>query len=173
MTYCNLYNIGCNQVQLLESAENGSQLPRRPTSSLRRTRSRRKRRVKSVDVNGQVDGFFSADTLDDLLDDTSSTNGVNLTGLYNLETAVPVVVVVARSTQGGPDTSMDVGVVQQQALHGSMVEVGAVVDAGDLRGRSAENLRPPCKTVSQLTRISEIFKMKIYKYQGGYRSESR
>lgn len=38
---------------------------------------------------------------------------------------------------------MDVGVVLQQALLGSVVEVGAVVDASDLGRRATKDLGPP------------------------------
>jgi hypothetical protein len=38
---------------------------------------------------------------------------------------------------------VDVGVVGQQTLHGRVIEVGTVVDARDLRGRTAKDLRFP------------------------------
>lgn len=38
---------------------------------------------------------------------------------------------------------MDVGVVAEKALLGGVVEVGAVVDAGDLGRRAAEDLGAP------------------------------
>lgn len=61
----------------------------------------------------------------DLLDDTSSTDGVDLSGLDNLESDIAIVLVVGHARQGCTDASMNVRVVLQQALHGSMVEVGA------------------------------------------------
>ena len=61
----------------------------------------------------------------DLLDDTSSADGVNLSGLDNLESDVAIVLVVGHARQGGANASMDVCVVLQQALHGRMVEIRA------------------------------------------------
>jgi hypothetical protein len=39
---------------------------------------------------------------------------------------------------------MDVGVVREQAFLRSMIEVGAMVDAGNLAWRSPEDLWLPC-----------------------------
>lgn len=39
---------------------------------------------------------------------------------------------------------MDVGVVLQEAFHGSVVEVGSVVDSRNLAGRAAKDLGLPC-----------------------------
>lgn len=61
----------------------------------------------------------------DLLDDTSSTNGVNLPGFDNLESDVAVILIVGHARERCPDTCMDVCVILQQALHSRMVEVSA------------------------------------------------
>lgn len=61
----------------------------------------------------------------DLLDNTSSTNGVDLSGLDNFEPDIAIVLIVRHARERGSDACMDVRVVLQQALHGSMVEVGA------------------------------------------------
>lgn len=79
----------------------------------------------------------------DFLDDPINTNGVDLTSLDNLEATVAIVVVVRGPTQRRTDTSMDVRVVLQQALLCRVVEVSAVVDAGDLRGRATKHLGAP------------------------------
>lgn len=64
-------------------------------------------------------------TVVDLLDDTSSTNGVNLSGLDNLESDIAIVLIVGHARERCPDTCMDVCVILQQALHSRMVEVSA------------------------------------------------
>lgn len=103
-------------------------------------------RVKGIDVEGQVDRVLGTNPVDDLLDDAIGTDGVDLPRLHNLKAAVAVVVVVTGTREGGADTSVDVGVVAEQTLLGSMVEVGAVVDRGDLGGRAAKDLGLPYKT---------------------------
>lgn len=74
---------------------------------------------------------------------SSHTNGVNLTGLNNLETNVAVVLIVRRTRKSGTDTSVDVRVVPQKTLHGSMVEIGTVVDRSNLARRTTEDLGLP------------------------------
>lgn len=61
----------------------------------------------------------------DLLDDTSSTNGVDLSGLNNLESDIAIVLIVGHARKRGPDACMDICVVLQETLHGCVVEVGA------------------------------------------------
>jgi hypothetical protein len=39
---------------------------------------------------------------------------------------------------------MDVGVVLQETFHGSMVEVGSVIDSSNLTRRAAKDLGLPC-----------------------------
>ena len=48
-----------------------------------------------------------------LLDDTRSSNGVNLPGFNNMETTVAVVLVVREPTQCRPNPGVDVGIVPQ------------------------------------------------------------
>lgn len=50
---------------------------------------------------------------------------------------------------------MDVGVVLQEAFHGSVVEVGSVVDSSNLAGRAAKDLGLPC--------VPEICQFKLYR----------
>lgn len=78
------------------------------------------------------------------------TNRIDLPSLHDLEPDVSVVLVVRETGQGGADAGVDVGVVPQQALHGGVVEVGAVVDGGNLAGRTAEDFGFPCITESIL-----------------------
>lgn len=101
-------------------------------------------RVKRIDVQTQVDWILSSNSVADLLDDSIDANGINLTRLHNLKSTVSVVFVIGRSTKSRADAGVDVGVILQQTLLRSMVEVGAVVDASDLGWRAAKNLWSPC-----------------------------
>lgn len=56
---------------------------------------------------------------------------------------VPIILIIRRSTQRSPDAGVDVRIILEQALLGSVVEVRAVVDAGDLGGRPAKDLWLP------------------------------
>lgn len=128
---------------MLQSSDNGPQLSGRPSASLGSTSSRCKGGIQSVNVNGQIDRVRGADALEDSLDNSVSANGVNVSGLDNLKATVAVVVIVTGSAEGGSDTSVDVGVVGEQTFHGGVVEVGAVVDAGDVGGRTTKDLGFP------------------------------
>lgn len=147
----NLDDIGSDEVDALETADDGAELTGAPATGLGGTGSRGKGRVKGVNVNGEVDGVLVAykivrigvvgikaeglsltDTLVDLLDDALGANGVDLASLDNLESNVTVVVVVGETGQGSADTGVDVGVVAHQTLHGGVVEVSTVVNGGDL-----------------------------------------
>lgn len=142
-TYSYLDDIRRNEIDALETADDGAQLSGRPPTSLGRACGGGKGRVERVDVNAQVDGVLGAHPVPDLADDALGADGVNLTGLDDLETAVAVILVVAGAGQGGPDTRVDVCVVLEQTLHGCMIEVRAVVDGGNLGGRAAEDLGLP------------------------------
>lgn len=61
----------------------------------------------------------------DLLDDTGSTNGVDLSGLDDLESDIAIVLIVGHARERSPDACMDVCVILQETLHGRMVEVGS------------------------------------------------
>jgi hypothetical protein len=120
-------------------------------------------RVKSIDINGKVDRVLGADSVSDLLDDSVGsccmsafcsdashslewmlTDGVDFTSLDDLEAAITVVLIVRGSRKGRPDAGMDVGVVLQETFHGSMVEVGSVIDSSNLTRRAAKDLGLPC-----------------------------
>lgn len=96
--------------------------------------------VKRVNIQTQVDWVLGANSVADLFDDAINTNGINLSRLHNLEPTVSVVLVIGRSTERRADASVDVGVILQQTLLRSMVEVGAVIDAGDLGWGAAKDL---------------------------------
>lgn len=144
-TYSNLDDICSNQVEILESSQNGPQLSSRPPTSLRGTSCGCKCRIKSINVNRQINRLRGTNTVDDLLDDAPRANGVDLAGLDNLEATVAIIVVVTGATKGGSDTSVDVGVVGEQAFLVGMVEVGAMVDGGNLGWRATKHLWLPCK----------------------------
>lgn len=102
-------------------------------------------RVQSVNVQAEVDRVLRAHTLANLLDDALGSDGVNLARLYNLEAAVAVILVVRRTAERRADAGVDVGIVAEQAFHRCVVEVGAVIDAGDLGRRATKNLGTPCE----------------------------
>lgn len=150
-TYSNLHDISSNEVEVLQPTKDGAKLASGPATRLRGTSSGSDCaprsadilpnvssissltcRVKRVDIQRKVDRVLCADTVNDLLDDAVRANLVNLASLNDLEAAVSVVLVVTGSAERRADTSVDVGVVAQQSLLSGMVEVGAVVDAGDL-----------------------------------------
>ena len=139
----NLDNIRSNKVNTLKTTNDSPEFPSRPTTSLRGTGRRRKRRVKGIDVDREVDRVLVSDALVDFLDDTGGADLVDLTGLDNLEAAVAVVLVVGEAGQGSADSGVDVGVVAHQTLLCGVVEVGSVVDAGLLGGCAAEDLWSP------------------------------
>ena len=109
----------------------------------REERGRQTGRIKSIDINAQVDGTLCPNPLTDLLDNAISPDIVDLARLHDLETTVSVVVIVTEPGQGGPNPRVDVAVIGQQALLVRVVEVGPVVD-GRLLGRcAAEYFGPP------------------------------
>lgn len=99
--------------------------------------------VQRVNINTQIHGVLSPNSIPDLLDDPRHADGVNLSCLGDLESAVPVVLVVAETGERGADAGVDVGVVGEETLFVGVVEVGAVVD-GRLLGRgTTEDFGPP------------------------------
>ena len=70
-------------------------------------------------------------------------NGVDLAGLDDLETAIAVIVVVARSGQGRADAGMNVGIVREEPLFMCVEEVGAMVDGGLFARGAAKDLGAP------------------------------
>lgn len=163
-TYSNLHDISSNQIEVLQSTKYGAKLASGPATRLRGTGGGSDfaprsadihsnvssilsltSRVESVDIQRKVDGVLCADTVNDLLDDAIRANLVNLASLHNLEATVSIVLVVTGSAERRADTSVDVGVVAQQTLLSGMIEVGAVVDAGNFRRRTAKDLGAPCK----------------------------
>lgn len=79
----------------------------------------------------------------DLLDDALSAYRIDLARLHYLETNVSIILIVRQPTESRPDTSMDIGIISEQTLHRSVVEVGSVVDAGNLGGCASEDLGLP------------------------------
>ncbi len=100
--------------------------------------------IKSINVDGQVDWFGSADTVFDLLDDSGHSDSINLSGLDNLKPTISVIFIVTGTTQSCSDTSMNVGIVGEQAFLGCMVEVGTMVNTGDLAWRPSKDFWLPC-----------------------------
>ena len=142
-TYSNFHNISSDKVEVLQTAEDGPQLTGGPATGLRSSSGRGKGRVEGVNIDKEVDRVLGADALNNALDDAVSANGVDLTSLNNLETAVTVVLVVAGTREGSADTGVDAGVVGEETLHGGVVEVGSVVDGRNCRRGSTEDLGLP------------------------------
>lgn len=113
-------------------------------SQKKRKQRRLTSRIQRIDVDTQIHGLLRADPVSNLLDDALGADGVDDARLDDLEAAVAVVVVVAQAGEGGADADVDVGVVGEEALLVRVVEVRAVVDGRLLRGRAAEDFRPPC-----------------------------
>lgn len=70
-------------------------------------------------------------------------NRVDLAGLDDLEATVAVILVITRPGKRRANPSMDVGVIGEQPLLRSMIEVGAMVNARLMRRRSTEDLGLP------------------------------
>lgn len=100
-------------------------------------------RIKSVNIDAEIDGFACSNSISDFLDNASGPNRVDLACLDDLESAVAVMVVVAETGQGGTNTCVDVGIVVQKTFSVRVEEIGAVVDGGLLAWGTTENLGPP------------------------------
>jgi hypothetical protein len=113
--WCDFDDIGGDQVDAFEAADDSAELTCSPTTGLGSAgsgsncslksvphscipkRSTITSWVKCIDVDTQVYRLGSANPVPDLLDDTVSANLVHLPGLDNLEATVAVVLVVGRS----------------------------------------------------------------------------
>jgi hypothetical protein len=102
------------------------------------------RRIESVNINGEVNGFGSTNTISDFLNDTIHTNGINLSGLDDLEATVSVIFIITRTTQSGSDTGMDVSVISEQPLLRGMVKVCSMVDASYFARGASKYFWLPC-----------------------------
>lgn len=100
-------------------------------------------RIKSVNIDAEIDGFACSNSIPDFLDNASRPNRVDLACLDNLESTVAVIVVVAETGQGGTNTCVDVGIVVQKTFSMRVEEIGAVVDGGLLAWCATEDLGPP------------------------------
>lgn len=78
-----------------------------------------------------------------LLDDAVHSNCINLSCLHYLKSTISIIFIVTWAAQSCSDSSVDVAVVGQQAFLRGMVEICAVVDAGDFAGRATEDLGLP------------------------------
>lgn len=76
------------------------------------------------------------------------TNGINLPRLNNLKPAVSVILVVGGTGKSRPDARVDVCVVLQESLHGSVVEVCSVVNGRSLGWGTTKDLGLPCVEVA-------------------------
>ena len=158
-----LDDIRSNEIDALETADDGAEFAGRPAAGFggscggrdwrwkplacgsRRTGrgDSHTSRIQGIDVDTQIHGFRSPDSILDLLDDARHADRIDLPCLDDLEAAVSVVVVVGQAGKGGADAGVDVGVVGQQAFFVGVVEVRAVVDGGLFRGRAAEDFGSP------------------------------
>lgn len=102
-------------------------------------------RVQCINIQTEVDRVLRAHALANLLDNAIGSDGVDLARLNDLEAAVAIVLVVRGAAERRANAGVDVGVVAKETLHCGVVEVGAVVDAGDLGWGAAKDLGTPCK----------------------------
>jgi hypothetical protein len=95
---------------------------------------RSKSRIQSIDINTDINWVLQSNTILDFLDDSLGTNGINLSGLNNLETAVSVVLIITGTTQCCADTSVDVAMISEKSFLRCVPEVSSVVDCCLLAG---------------------------------------
>lgn len=100
-------------------------------------------RIESVDIKREVNWLSSSNPRLDLLDDTGGSNSINLSRFNNLKATVSIILIITGPAQSGANTSMDISVIGEQAFLCSVVEVSAMVDAGDFAGRATENFGLP------------------------------
>lgn len=100
-------------------------------------------RIQSINIQTQVNGVCRPDSIPDLLDNPIDSNCINFPCFHNFKPAISIILVIRRSAQRRADAGVDVGVIFEQALLSGMVEVGAVVDAGDLGGGATEDFGAP------------------------------
>lgn len=68
------------------------------------------------------------------------TNCINFSSFNNFKSTVTVILIVGGPRDSCTNTGVDVGVVLQQAFHGSMIKVSSMVDSGHLTWRAAKDL---------------------------------
>jgi hypothetical protein len=83
------------------------------------------------------------------------TDGVDLTGLDNLEAAVSVIFIVRGSRQRSADTRVNVAVVPQQTFLCRMEEVSSVIDGRDFAWRTAKDFGLPSVAAGKLVNFGE------------------
>jgi hypothetical protein len=80
----------------------------------------------------------------DLLNNSSSSNCVDLSRFNDVEAAVPVVLIIREPAQCRPNAGVDVGIVSQQAFLARMVEICSMIDTGLLARCASKHFRLPC-----------------------------
>ena len=101
-------------------------------------------RIQSININAQVHWLGQANPISNFLDDTTHADSIDLTGFNNLETTVAIVIVIAKTGEGGSYASMDIGIISEKAFFVSVIEVCAMVDRCLISGRATKHFRPPC-----------------------------
>jgi len=79
----------------------------------------------------------------DLLDNSRSTDRINLSRLHNLKPTVPIMLIIAQPTKRRPDPSVDISIIPQQTLLMRMEKVSPVINTRLLSRTAAENFRLP------------------------------
>jgi len=100
-----LHEIGRDDVESIQTSQDGTQLAGGPASSLRRACGWSKGRVNRIDIDGEINGPV-ANSLADLLDDAFRANCVNLACFDALEPRLVVVYVVCRTRQRRADRAV-------------------------------------------------------------------
>jgi len=97
-----LHNVSANNMQAIQTADDGAQLSGGPSARLGRTGGRRESRIDGVNINGKVDRLV-AYRLADLCDYTRHAKSIDLPRLNPLETRIVVVLVVSWPRERRPD----------------------------------------------------------------------
>lgn len=73
-------------------------------------------RIQGVNVNAEIYRLARTNPVFYLLNNPGRPDRVNLASLDNFEAAITIIFIVAEARQGGPDASMDIGVICEQAF---------------------------------------------------------
>lgn len=127
-------------------------------------------RIKSINVNAEVDRFAGSNPISDFLDNASRPNRIDLARLDDLESTVAVVIIVAEAGQGGANARVNICIVGQKAFSVRMEEIGTVVDGGLLTWGATEDLGPPSIALKMLKIKSPSIDMSTTRLTGDCQS---
>ena len=76
----------------------------------------------------------------DLLNNTLRPNPINLSRFHNFESAIPIILIIAETTQRRSNTSMNIRIVPQQTLLTRMPKVRSMINASLFTRSASEDL---------------------------------